>query len=244
MKKIGWLLLVCITTLNSCALLKRNRVAEHNGIEKDDYDLPIFLYPVKKKPSVKRSKKLVIFLAGDGGWIKFEDDLATKFTKKGFITIGFNSRSYFWKKKTPDETSEDISSIIKKYSLKYRITKVYLCGYSFGADVLPFVYNRLSPLVKKKVVALEMLSPYCTTDFMVHFADLINKSNDRYQYNVDSEITKIKIPIYCFYGKEEEQKPLATFQQANFFLGLLDGDHHYDESGFDKIINVFHVLKN
>jgi type IV secretory pathway VirJ component len=33
-----------------------------------------------------------MFLSGDGGWIQFNDALATEFSNSGYHTIGFNSR--------------------------------------------------------------------------------------------------------------------------------------------------------
>lgn len=234
MKKPGFLILICAFTLSGCALFKRDRVHENNGVQLQEFNLPIFIYPAKN-PS---AKKLLIFLSGDGGWIKFEDDLSIKFAKNGFHTIGINSRDYFWKQKTPDEAEKDIVQLIRKYALKYQTDQVYLCGYSFGADVLPFIYNRLPNRTKRHVMALEMLSPYATTAFKVRFGDLTNIASDNNPYKVDLEVKKLNVPIFCFYGANENDKPLETISQKNFILGSLLGDHHYEETEYDKIISA------
>lgn len=236
------LLFVCFA-LSGCALFKRNRVAAHNGIEKDDFGLPFFLYPPKNDSLKRPSRKLVVLLSGDGGWIKFDDELALQFAKKGYITLGFNSRSYFWEQRTPEKTAEDIDLLIRSYHLKYRFNTIYLCGYSFGADVLPFVYNRLSPKMKRRVVALQLLSPFRTTAFKVHLGDLINTSNDNYPYVLDREIKKINIPTFCFYGIDESTKALGDFKQKNFYLDSLKGTHTYDEAEYTKIVHTFDRLK-
>ncbi|WP_316829237.1 AcvB/VirJ family lysyl-phosphatidylglycerol hydrolase [Pedobacter aquatilis] len=232
MKKLILFFPICLTLFSSCVLFKRNRVHEHNGIEKTEFNLPIILYPAKEASS----KKLLIFLSGDGGWIKFEDDLSVMFAEKGFQTIGINARSYFWEQKTPAQTAGDILLLIRKYAFKYKTNQIYLCGYSFGADVIPFIYSRLPYRAKRHVRALEMLSPFATTDFMVHFSDLTNTSADNYQYKVDQEIAKLNIPIYCFYGTDEDDKPLKTITQKNFHLDSLGGNHHYKEEDYHKII--------
>jgi len=226
--------LIGISLLSSCALFKRNRVADHRGIERKEFNLPIFLYPSQKP----QAKKLLIFLSGDGGWIKFEDDLAAKFSEQGFYTIGINSRDYFWKQKTPEQAEADIAQLIRKYAFKYNAHQVYLCGYSFGADVLPFIYARLPFRVKRHVQALEMLSPFSTTDFMVHFADLTNLSGDHYPHKVDLEVAKLSVPIFCFYGMQEDEKPLQHIDKPNFHFKALMGDHHYEVTEYDKIVSA------
>ena len=123
--------------------------------------------------------------------------------------------------------------------MKYGTNQVYVCGYSFGADVVPFIYNRLPIRAKRHVMAIEMLSPYATTAFKVRFGDLTNLSADNNPYKVDIEIQKLNIPIFCFYGNDETEKPLENLLHKNFSVGRLSGDHHYEETEYDKIVSAF-----
>lgn len=234
MSKIISVFICCSLFLSSCALFKRARVHENNGVEVKEFNLPIFLYPAKNP----HAKKLMIFLSGDGGWIKFEDDLAIKFAASGFYTIGINSRDYFWDEKTPEQTSHDFAQLIRKYALKYQTNQIYFCGYSFGADVVPFIYNRLPFRARRHVMALELLSPYSTTAFKVKFGDLANISGDNNAYKVDLEIQKLDLPIYCFYGENEDERPIEKLKLKNLKFTTLSGDHHYDEAEYDKIITT------
>jgi len=213
-------------------LFKRARVHENNAIEGKEFNLPVFLYPAKDT----QAKKLLIFLSGDGGWVKFEDEISLKFAENGFYTIGINSRDYFWEQKTPEQTERDVVQLIRKYAFKYKTREIYICGYSFGADVVPFIYSRLPYRAKRHVKALEMLSPYATTSFKVHFGDLTNLSGDNYPHKVDLEIKKITIPVFCFYGEEEPDKPLKNISQKNVLIDSIPGNHHYQAAGYNKII--------
>jgi type IV secretory pathway VirJ component len=226
-------------TLNSCSILQRNRLSNTHGELKDDYHLPAIVYPADNKSS----KRLLIMLSGDGGWLGFNDQLANSFSKRGFHVVGFNSRSYFWEQKTPDQAVADILLLINHYSKLYKTNHIYLCGYSFGADVIPFIYNRMPKAVKKKVVALELLSPYASSDFMVHTSDLLNLSSDNKVYKVAEELSGIKIPVFCFYGQKEDPKALASLKKRNFFLRHVGGDHHYDNSANEKIVNALRSLR-
>jgi type IV secretory pathway VirJ component len=233
-KSIAVLLIIAFF-FSSCSILLRERKIARKGIERNDFDLPVFVYPSLNP----LSKRIVFLLSGDGGWIEFEDSLAMKFAKDGFNLVGFNSRTYFWEQKTPKQTAADLIPLINKYSALYKANRIYLAGYSFGADIVPFVYNLLPADIKRKITALEMLSPFASSDFDVH---IINLGGDNYPYNVKGEVKNIKIPVYCFYGKDEEPKPLNNFKQKNFILKTLPGNHHYQTSGYQQIISSLDSL--
>jgi type IV secretory pathway VirJ component len=230
---------VCLSFFSGCSVLKRNRLAEVHGQLKNDFGLPVIVYP----SSNPASKRLLIMLSGDGGWLEFNDQLAGSFSNRGFHVIGFNSRTYFWTQRTPEQAVADLVLLIKQYTKLYKTNRIYLCGYSFGADVTPFIYNRLPHAIKKKVVALELLSPYASSDFMVHTSDLLNLSSDNKPYKVAEELSSVRIPIYCFYGEKEAPKALENFKKRNFNLRQVAGDHHYESTAYDKIVNTLRSLR-
>lgn len=221
--RIG-IMLTCILLFSGCSIFLRNRKTNHAGLERYDYDLPVILYP----SSDLSSRKLVFILSGDGGWQDFEDELASQFAEQGFHTIGFNSRNYFWIQRTPEELSRHILLLMRTYGRKYKASQIYFCGYSFGADVVPFIYNHLPPRAKRRVAGLQLLSPFASSDFMVHTADLLNIAGDDKPYKVQLEVEKINIPIVCFYGTDENPKALEAVKMKNFKLTLLPGNHHYE----------------
>jgi len=230
--KIG-IVMVIVFLFSGCGIFLRNRKINHAGLERYDYDLPIILYP-SAEPN---SKKLIFILSGDGGWLDFEDELARQFSEKGFHTIGFNSRNYFWTQRTPQELSKDILLLLRTYRRKYKASEIYLCGYSFGADVIPFIYNRLPFPAKRRVMSLQLLSPFASTAFKVHTADLLNLAGDDKAYKVIPEVKKIKIPVFCYYGKDENPKPLNELKLKNFKINLLPGDHHYEFPASQTIVS-------
>lgn len=236
------LLLITISFVSTgCGVFLKERYAKHNGVENKERGLPLIIY---KSISPAHNRKLVVMLSGDGGWQEFNDKLAIHFSRRRFNAIGFNSRSYFWKQRTPEETTTDIVYAILKYNRVWKADRIILCGYSFGADVTPFVYNRLPKAIKDKVVAIQLLSPFLSTDFGVHMGDIIGTAADNRNYIVGEEIKKIVgIPIYCFYGKDEYPKSLEEFKQENFSLTLVPGDHHYKDA-FVQIVNSLRSNRN
>lgn len=229
----------CLIFLGSCSILSKNSISKNSGVKSTEFNLPVFLYP-----SVNSTNKTLVFLfSGDGGWIEFDDKLSLAFANNGFNTIGFNSRSYFWDKKTPKKTANDLAKLIKAYTQEYHCNKVILCGFSFGADVVPFIYNLLPFNLKNKVKKLVLLSPFASTDFEIHTSDLLNIGGDNREFKVGEEIVDITIPIFCFYGKEEKNKPLSELKMEHLFVKLLPGDHHYEDSSFQTIINTLKLKR-
>lgn len=226
----------CLILFSSCELLLKERTVAHNGLSKDDFDLPLIIY----RSSNPLSSKLVVLLSGDGGWQDFNNKLAVQFAKKGFHTIGFNSRTYFWHQRTPEQTTDDLIKLLRKYSTQWKSKQIILSGYSFGADVVPFLYNRLPEDLKNKVSTIQLLSPFLSTDFKIYVTDLIAPGEDNRTFKVKDEVGKITIPIYCFYGEEEEPKSLADLSQKNFFIKLLPGNHHY-LNAYTKIVSSIGV---
>jgi type IV secretory pathway VirJ component len=226
----------CVTILfsfGSCAIFQKDRVTKNRGISKTNFNLPLIIYPSK----TEGNKTMIVFLSGDGGWLDLDDELAVGFANDGFNTVGFNSRSYFWVKKTPKQAALDISLLIQTYLKDFNCKNLILCGYSFGADVVPFIYNNLNIKERSKVKSLILLSPFASTDFVVYPADLVNLGGDNREFKVILEAEKIKIPISCYYGKDESIKPLSSITKRRFHQYILDGGHKYSKDGFKIIIS-------
>ncbi|WP_316842011.1 AcvB/VirJ family lysyl-phosphatidylglycerol hydrolase [Pedobacter gandavensis] len=227
------LLIVTLLLLSGCGLFLRNRKTAHAGIEKYDYDLPVILYPSE----VPASRKLIFVLSGDGGWLDFEDQLAQQFSKKGFQTVGFNTRNYFWVQRTPEELSQHLLLLLRTYRRMYHANEIYLCGYSFGADIIPFAYNRLPYLAKNRIKGIQLCSPFASSDFKVRTLDLLNIAADDKPYKVIPELKKISIPILCYYGEDENPKALKDISLKNFQLILLPGSHSYEAAALETIVS-------
>ena len=216
-----------------CGLIKKNRVLVNKELEQIEFGFNTFFYPSK----IIKNNTLIIFFSGDGGWLKFPDTVCKEFSNNGFATVGINTRSYFWEKRTPKSTSADLKLLIRSYLKKTNTSQIYLAGYSFGADVTPFIYSVLPFFTKIRVKNLILLSPFATTDFQIHLADLLGNTNDDYRYNVAKEIEKLKIPVFCFYGQKEAQA-ITSVKNSNFKLKILEGGHQYELDEISKILEI------
>ena len=195
-------------------------------------DLPI---KITEASGSVQTNDMVLMISGDGGWTGFDQQIASEFALHGIPVVGLNSLKYFWNKKTPAQTAQDALTLIEKYSSLWKKENIVLIGYSFGADVMPFIYNRLPESIKKRVHNIGLLSPSKDTDFEVHVSDLLNFGSSDRELKVPAEIEKMTdVKITCFFGKDEDDVPLNELPKITCKVVLLDGGHHYENS-FDVI---------
>lgn len=183
--------------------------------------------PVKELSSAAQTP-FVFYITGDGGFNSFSTDLCTEINNAGYPVTSLNAKSYFWDKKTPEQTVTDISTYIESQLKKRKNQQIVLAGYSFGADVMPFIVNRLPDSVKKKLISVVLLSPSASTDFEIHFSDMFGTPKKR-AMDVVAEINKMgtqKTAIIL--GDDEDGFPEKDILLKTVVIKSLAGGHHYD----------------
>jgi type IV secretory pathway VirJ component len=173
------------------------------------------------------SKSLIMYLTGDGGWNTFSKNLTQQFADKGYPVVSLNSKKYFWDKKTPEQTALDVTKIITTYQRVWNRKKILLVGYSFGADVTPFLYSHLNKALIDQIENISLLSPSKNTDFEIHILDMFGGSSG--DKSVADAINKITAkPVTLLFGEDENDFPLNKLTIKNYVSIKLTGGHHYD----------------
>ena len=83
-------------------------------------------------------------------------------------TIGISAAHYFWKQRTADGTGQDLTRILKHYLAAWHKEKVVLVGYSQGADIVPFMVNRLPADLRARVAVVGLIGPDPNAQFRLH----------------------------------------------------------------------------
>ena len=123
--------------------------------------------PLTELPVDHPTKLMAVLVSGDGGWRDLDKTIAEDLQQQGIPVVGLDSLRYFWSKKTPEQTAEVVAALIQTFMTKWKADKVALIGYSFGADVIPFAYNRLPPSLRDHVVLLSLLGLSKSADFEI-----------------------------------------------------------------------------
>ncbi len=171
---------------------------------------------------------LVFYISGDGGMNKFSTNLCADINTYGYQVTAMDARSFFWHKKTPDQTALDISSYLDREIALFKNPHIIFIGYSFGADVMPFIVNRLPDVLKEKLTSVVLLSPSSSTDFEVHVTDLFGMSSKR-SLDVLPAINAMNIPKSAIiFGSDEAGYDKGRVTLKNCLLVTIHGNHHYD----------------
>jgi len=184
--------------------------------------------PLIELPAEHHGPFLAIVLSGDGGWRDVDKGVAEKLQSDGVSVIGWDSLRYFWSKKSPEQTARDLSAVIDTYVSRWGASKVALVGYSFGADVLPFAYNHLSPEAKVRVVQLSLLGFAPAADFEISVAGWLGAAPGKDALPTEPALTLIDpTMIQCFYGAEENDSACPLISRKAEIIRTAGG-HHFD----------------
>lgn len=183
--------------------------------------------PVHEVAANGQSDIFAVLLTGDGGWAGLDQELAGRLAARGVPVVGFNSLKYFWTERTPEEAATAVAKVIRNYLGAWRKQRVILIGYSFGADVLPFIVNRLPDDVHRRVASSNLLGPSVAAAFEVHVADWIPGNRPKGQ-PVEPELSKISgLPVLCLYGASEKDGLCPKLSAQRVTREQVGGGHHF-----------------
>ena len=186
--------------------------------------LPLVELPVDHPSSV-----MVIVVSGDGGWRDLDKTIAENLREQGVPTVGWDALRYFWSKKTPEETAQALAAVMKAYMAKWHASKVALVGYSFGADVLPFAYNRLPADLRGNVVQMSLLGLSKSAEFEISVGGWLGAPPGADALPNQAELAKVPpAMIQCFYGADETDTACPTLTAQGVEQIKTTGGHHFD----------------
>lgn len=194
-------------------------------------DLKLDPLPVAHVKPTDANKPMIVFMSGDGGWAELDQRVSGMMEKQGMPVVGWSTLTYFWEKKNPEQTTKDLERILDYYSKTWHRDRIMLIGYSFGAEVIPFVLNRLSPEYRSKIVGAAMFVPSTSSNFVIHVSDWLPGSGDDGEYLTLPEMQQIKdVPFLCLYSDKDPTDLCPMLDtQANVKVVQLSGGHNFDK---------------
>ncbi len=174
--------------------------------------------------------QLAVMFSGDGGWALLDRAVTAELAKNGLPTIGWDSLSYFWKARQPDEVALDLERALRYYLDAWKKNRIVLIGYSFGADALPAVVNRLPRELRDRIdlIALLGLSDYASFKFSLK--DWISDKPDATDQPVRPELEKLGgVKRLCIHGADEADATCPKLTDLGVIAEKMPGDHHFDE---------------
>jgi type IV secretory pathway VirJ component len=172
-------------------------------------------------------------LTGDGGWGVTDKGLAGEFAAAGVPVVGWNSLQYYWHRRDPDEAARDLARILRHYLAAWGKARAVLVGYSFGADVLPIIVNRLPADLQARVPVVVLLGPTDQASFEFHVGNWLGLTSGDAVYPVAPEIARIAgAKVFCFCGEDDADAICGRLDATRVTTVILTGGHrigrHFD----------------
>ena len=172
---------------------------------------------------------LGIMLTGDGGWAAIDKRIADDLAARGVAVVGFDSRSYLMKARTPGEAAADVARVIRHYTSQLGVQRVAIVGYSRGADIAPFIANRLPVALRERLVLIALLGPAERANFQFHWADLLSETSKPSDPPILPELERLRgTPVLCVYGADEKESLCRLADTSAVRVNKRPGRHHFD----------------
>jgi type IV secretory pathway VirJ component len=182
--------------------------------------------PLHEVHAAGQTQEFALLLTGDGGWAGLDQELAARLAAEGVPTVALNSLKYFWTRRTPDQTAQDVARVMRHYLAAWHAQRVLMIGYSFGADVLPFVMNRLPPELRARVASVSLLGIDAHASFEVHVAEWV--AGDEGGPPTRPELAELTgIPVLCIYGEGETDSICPQLPSGTVTREQIGKGHHF-----------------
>jgi len=188
--------------------------------------------PLVELPSTGAGERFAVLLSGDGGWAGIDKGIAEALVQRGIPVAGFDSLRYFWSPRTPEGLAADLDRVIRYYAARWKRKEVILIGYSQGADVLPFAFNRLPARTRASVRLTALLGLGQKASFEFHVSNWIGPSGDK---PIAPEAAKLAaVRTLCIYGQDERDSLCPQLAPGHVQAVPLAGGHHFG-GGYDML---------
>ena len=186
-------------------------------------DLPLIEVPA----TGPETETLAVILSGDGGWTSLDKEVGSALAERGYPVVGLNTLQYFWKARTPESAALDLERLLVHYLSAWKKRRAILIGYSYGADVLPFLVNRLPLELRAKVPLTALIGLSRTVAFEFHVAEWLGASSSQ-ELPVLPEVQKLKgARILCLYGEGEKDSLCRDLDPGLATIISMPGSHHF-----------------
>jgi type IV secretory pathway VirJ component len=182
---------------------------------------------------------LAVIVTGSGGYVGLDRKMGNQLSSRGVPVVGLSSLAYFWKPRNPDGTARDLTRILDHYMAAWHKSRAIVIGYSQGADVVPFMVDRMAPALRAKIGLVALIGPDGAAQFDLHPDGWISNRQQSPDLPVMPEIPKLKgNRVLCIYGAAEEKSLCKQIAPKQASIIEVPGDHGF-EGDAPKLIERF-----
>jgi len=174
------------------------------------------------------SERMALFISGDGGWRDIDQQVGAELVQRGISALGWDALRYFWKTKTPEQTAADVARVLAEYRQRWQVREVALIGYSFGADVMPFIYQRLPEEQRQSVRFVSLLGLAGKADFHIRVGGWLGIGSSDGRSTLEAMAHVPAARVQCVYGREDVESACPQLAASGASVLETAGGHHFD----------------
>jgi type IV secretory pathway VirJ component len=178
--------------------------------------------------------RIAILITGDGGYVGLDDRLGNRLSGSGVPVAAIDSLNYFWKTRTPESATADLVRILDHYLAAWKAESALLLGYSQGADVLPFLVERLPERLLAKIAAVALVGPDSRAIFDFQFGNYMAGLPKAPDVAVAPQIAKVTamkgVKLLCVYAERETDSLCRKLPAGQVTLVPMPGGHGYSKA--------------
>jgi type IV secretory pathway VirJ component len=219
----------------SCTACSRVRIPETPGVE----DGRMRSLPIRELPAAQggTGRAFAVVLTGDGPTGGTGKRVAADLSAHGIPSVIWHSLRYYWTPKTPEQAARDLDRVIRHYAERWGKETVVLVGYSMGADVLPFLINRLPDDTRGMIGGVALLALANDAVFEFRIEQWWGTSSAP-RFATRPEVEKLRgLPVLCVWGRGDDKAACPTMATAPVTVIELGGGHHF-ESDRPRLLRV------
>lgn len=196
-------------------------------------------------PMAGREDVVAVFYSGDGGWRDLDQSLGKIIASHGIPVEGVSLLQYYWRERSAEDSAADLDALIAKTVASGEKKRIWLIGFSFGADVLPSIVGKLSPEGRARIAQIVMLSPSKDVNFEIemegymregwwktHTQDFFQWLNPVKHYDARAPLLALDghPPVVCYYGLDDKDETICAEPDLPAWIKVYakKGDHHFD----------------
>jgi len=196
-------------------------------------------------PLQGRDDVVAIFYSGDGGWRDLDQSLGKIIASHGIPVVGVSLLKYYWRERNAADSAADLDALIEQQLARTGKKRVWLIGFSFGADVLPSIVGQLSPAGRERIAQVVMLAPSKDVNFEIemegymtegwwktHTQDFFQWVNPVHHYDATPPLLALDghPPVVCYYGLEDKDDTICAVSGLPDWIKVYSkkGNHHFD----------------
>jgi type IV secretory pathway VirJ component len=198
-------------------------------------------------PLAGREDVVAIFYSGDGGWRDLDQSLGKIIASHGIPVEGISLLQYYWRERSPEASAADLDALISRVVAQPGKKRVWIIGFSFGADVIPTIVDKLSPEGRARIAQIVLLSPSKDVNFEIEMEGYISAREGKWKtwtqdffqwvnpvkhYDAMPPLEALNghPPVVCYYGVKDKEETICSDPKLPSWIKVYEktGDHHFD----------------